>query len=300
MSKTVLIDGNNIMTRALYSEGTLIIDPSNKYNVLDYDWNEFRFKIFQYIYFSIKQAKNCSELVFVIDGKRHETWRNFKWKRYKTNRDKKKPSDKNIDWDEVMKQYNNFSLELSENFPFKIIKYKLAEGDDIIATIVMNTPQNHYIVSVDKDYIQLYEPNRVEIYSPLKQHTIKHPNPEHFIIEQCLLGQAKDNIYNILTPLDYPEDKRKKGFGPKALEKVMIIGYKKWLKDNNLEERFEFNRNLMDFKRIPKELQKIIMKKYVKENKPDPNLMYKFIKKQNWTFFLENWNEVEYMLMELY
>ena len=300
MSKTVLIDGNNIMARALHSEGTLVIDPNNKYNVLGYDWNEFRFKIFQYIYFSIKQAKNCSELVFAIDGKRHETWRNFKWKRYKTNRDKPKPSDKNIDWEQVMSQYNGLLTELANHFPFKVIKHKLAEGDDVIAIIVMNTPQQHYVVSVDKDYIQLYEPNRVEIYSPMKQHTISHPNPEHFVIEQCLLGQAKDNIYNIKTPLNHPEDKRKKGFGPKALEKVMVIGYKKWLKDEGLEERFEFNRDLMDFKRIPQELQNIIMKKYNQDNKPDPDKMYKFMKENNWTMFLDDWNNVEYTLMELY
>jgi len=298
--KTVLIDGNNIMVRSLHSDGTMILDPNNKYNVLDYDWNEFRFKIFQYIWFSIKQAKTCSELVFAIDGKRHETWRNHIWKNYKTNRDKKRPSDKNIDWDQVMSQYLKFSQELANNFPFKIIQYKLAEGDDIIATIVMNSPQKHYIVSVDKDYLQLYEPNRVEIYSPLKQSTIAHPNPQHFVIEQCLLGQAKDNIYNIKTPLDHPEGKRKIGFGPKALEKVMVVGYKKWLKDNGLEERFEFNRKLMDFKKIPKELQTIIMKKYQQDNKPDPNRMYKFIEKQNWTFFLDNWNNVEYTMMELY
>jgi len=298
--KTVLIDGNNIMQRSLHSDGTMIIDPNNKYNVLDYDWNMFRFNIFNYIYWSIKQAKNCSELVFAIDGKRHETWRNYVWKKYKANRDKPKPSDKNIDWKLVTEKYLNFAQELSENFPFKIIQYKLAEGDDIISTIVMNSPQKHYIVSVDKDYIQLYEPNRVEIYSPLKQSTIKHPNPEHFLIEQCLLGQSKDNIYNIKTPLDHPEDKRKIGFGPKALEKVMTIGYKKWLKDNNLEEKFDFNRSLIDFKKIPKELQNIIMKKYNKSNKPDPNKMYKFIKKQNWTMFLDNWTNIEYTLMELY
>jgi len=300
MSKTVLIDGNNIMARALHSEGTMIIDPNNKYNVLDYDWNEFRFKIFQYIWFSIKQSKTCSELVFAIDGKRHETWRNHIWKHYKTNRDVKRPSDKNIDWGQVMSQYQGFLQELANNFPFKVIQYKLAEGDDIIATIVMNSPQKHYIVSVDKDYLQLYEPNRVEIYSPMKQNTVAHPNPQHFIVEQCLLGQAKDNIYNIKTPLNHPEGKRKIGFGPKALEKVMVIGYKKWLKDNELEERFEFNRKLMDFKMIPKELQTIILKKYKQDNKPDPNRMYKFIEAQNWTFFLENWNNVEYTMMELY
>jgi len=294
MSKTVLIDGNNAMMRALHTDGTLIWDQDKK-NVLDYDWEYFEFRIFQTIYYSIFEA-NASELVFAIDGDKSKIWRKLYWSRYKESRKK----DNKINWSDVFDHYMSFMSELKDNFPFKILRNPNAEGDDIIGTIVQNSPQKHHIVSVDKDFMQLYEKDRVTIYSPLKQAEMKHPSPEHFIIEQCLLGQSKDDIFNIKTPLDHPQGKRKPGFGPKALEKVVSYGWKTWLKDNNLEERFEFNRNLMDFKRIPKSLQKSIMNMYKIKDFPHPDKMYKYIEKKNWNHFLDNWNNVEQKLLALY
>lgn len=294
MFKTVLIDGNNIMMRALFSEGTLIWDQEKK-NVLDYDWDTFKFKIFQSIYFSIIDAKTATELVFAVDGDRKTLWRMLYWPRYKESRKKKE----GMDWNLIFSNYFSYMEELKQHFPFKILRHKNAEGDDIIGTIVLNTPQKHYIVSVDKDFMQLYEKGRVTIYNPLKQTELKHPNPSHFITEQCLLGQSKDDIFNIKTPLDYPKGKRKPGFGPKALEKVVIYGVHKWLKDNNLEERFEFNRNLMDFRRIPKTVQKGIMKMYKVKDFPHPDKMYEYINKMGWNFFLDDWNNVEQKLLAL-
>ena len=299
MPKTVLLDGNNIMMRSLHTDGTLIIDPNDKNNIIDYDWNNFKFSIFKSIYYSIIQARGASECVFAIDGSRDDTWRKKYWVKYKSNRDKLKDSN-NIKWDLVFENYLSFLDEIKSSFPVRVIRHKFSEGDDVIGTIVLNTPQEHYIVSVDKDFQQLYEKGRVTIYSPLKQSTIEHPNPEFFIIEQCLIGQAKDNIFNIKTPLDYPDDKRKPGFGEKALEKVMIHGWKEWLKENKLEERFEFNRNLIDFRRIPKVVQKGIMELYKVKNYPEPSRMYEFMKKYGWNSFLDEWTKVEYTFMELY
>jgi hypothetical protein len=294
MSKTILIDGNNAMIRSLHSDGTLIWDKEKK-NVIEYDWQYFEFKIFQVIYYAISDV-NASELVFAIDGDKNSIWRKLYWPRYKESRKK----DNKIDWCLVFSHYKSFMGELKENFPFKILRHKNAEGDDIIGIIVQNTPQKHHIISVDKDFMQLYEKNRVSIYSPLKQAELKHPSPEHFIIEQCLLGQSKDDIFNIKTALDHPQGKRKPGFGPKALEKVITYGWKKWLKENKLEDRFEFNRNLMDFKRIPKSLQDNIMKMYKVKNFPHPDKMYKYIEKKNWNYFLDNWTNVEQKLLNLY
>ena len=296
MSKVVSIDGNNIMMRALFTEGTRILDPNDKKKVLDYDWNWFKFSIFKSIYYSIIQAKEASEVVFAIDGDKFKTWRKIYWKSYKDNRKK----DESIDWNEVFNQYFSFMDEIKNHFPVKVIRHANAEGDDVIAVVVMNVNTKHYIVSADKDFLQLYEKNRVEIYSPLKQSLQKHPNPEHFLIEQSLMGQAKDNIFNIKTPLDHPDGKRKPGFGPKALEKVMIYGWKKWLKENDLEKRYEFNKNLMDFKRIPEKLQENIMSMYKVKNYPEPDKMYEFMKKYGWNHFLDDWTTVERKFLEIY
>lgn len=298
--KTVLIDMNNLMMRMLFSGDVLISKPDDKYDIIDYDWNMFEFKIFSSVFYYMSQAKKCTELVLAIDGKRKDTWRNLKWPRYKDNRKKPKKNEYNIDWKEVNAKYLNLMTEILNNFPIKCIRCNLAEADDVIASIVMNTSQKHHIISSDKDYIQLYEPNRVAIFSPTKKDFMKHPNTELFVVEQSLIGQVKDNIFNIKTPLDYPDEKRKPGFGPKAAEKVFVHGYKKWLKENNLEERFEFNRTLLDFKRIPKDLQEFILKKYNSIEYPHADKMYKYLEKKNWTEFLDDWTWRERIFMELF
>jgi hypothetical protein len=57
-------------------------------------------------------------------------------------------------------------------------------------------------------------------------------------------------------------------------EKIIAGGYKKWLKDNKLEERFEINRNLIDFTRIPVSLREKILKSYSSYVTPQPEILY--------------------------
>ncbi len=190
-------------------------------------------------------------------------------------------------------------LDIKDCMPFKVVKAKDGEADDVIGTLVNDYPQDFYIISTDKDFLQLCS-DRVKIYNPMKKAHVEHPNPELFLVEECLRGQAKDNIYNIKTPLDHPEDKRKPGFGEKAFEKVLAHGYEKWLDENNLRDRFEFNRNLMDLSRVPNEIKKRIKREYDSYKKPNPDNIYKFIDRYGWPEYTENFTNVENKLLELY
>lgn len=150
---------------------------------------------------------------------------------------------------------------------------------------------------------------------------MSHPNPEMYLKESSLMGQQKDNIFNVLTPLDYPQELRKPQFGKKKAEKFLIEGldkaldkdvdYKRKFIDNdgkpqiynskiNLRERYEFNRNLMDFSKIPITIKETIMSKYKNYEYPHPEKIYEFFERMGWPWFLDNITNVENRLYELY
>jgi hypothetical protein len=141
-----------------------------------------------------------------------------------------------------------------------------------------------------------------------------------FLRELSLMGQRKDNIPNVKTPLDWPSELRKPGLGKKTCEKIFIQGidnylndilkYKKKYKDNegntqvytgrsDLKERYEFNRNLIDFKRIPNTIRERVLWKYKNYKFPEP-WMYPFFDKKGWPEFLENYTWVEDKLLRLF
>ena len=197
--------------------------------------------------------------------------------------------------------YDEFMEELKTHTPFKVIKIANVEADDTIGHLALNNPQDFYIISTDKDFLQLSS-KRVKIFNPLKKVLVEHPNPELFLVQECMTGQAKDNIYNIKTPLDHPDDKRKPGFGEKAFEKALAGagGWEAFVDEGGYRERFEFNRNLMDFARIPDEIKRRIDRDYNGYVKANPDNIYTFIEKHGWPDYLGNFTNVENKLLTLY
>lgn len=296
--KTICFDVNNLAMRNLFGQDVLKFDPKDNKKVVDMDTELFKYRVFDSIYKSLYKVQGVGEVVLAMDDRR--SWRRLYWTKYKAHRSASR--DKlEFDWDAYYDMYEGFLLEIKEHFPFKVIKCKDTEADDVIGVLCLEKPQDFYIISNDKDFLQLSRKN-VTIYNPLKKAHVDHPNPELFLVEQCLLGQAKDNIFNIKTPLDWPDDKRKPGFGEKAVEKVISHagGWKKWLEENNLVERYEFNRNLMDFNRIPEEIKKRVVRDYDTYTKPDLDCILPFFQKYGWPEYMESFTQVENKIMSVY
>lgn len=282
--------------RTLFSSDVLVKDKKDPKKILDVDYELFRRRMFDSIYGSLWKSKEKNELILAFDGK--QSWRKIYWPKYKEHR--KGQRDKlDLDWDEFYGVLNSYIEELSSHFPFKCIKIDNTEADDIIAVLCASVNSNFTVISTDKDFLQLSAPN-VKIYDPLKKKEVKHPNPELFIVEQCLRGQAKDNIFNIKTPLDYPDDKRKPAFGEKAFEKVVAYGWKKWLNEEGLEERFNYNRNLIDFEKIPSTIRNRVLKEYRSYKYPDPEMIWKFFEKHQWPDLIDNFTQIENKILEIY
>lgn len=313
--KSLLVDFNNIAVSKLFSRNVM---KREGYDVKDVDYRAWEYGVFSSIYSYFSKYKNVKEIVLAIDNK--QTWRKLYFPRYKEHR--KKAKDKfNIDWNEYNRNFLSYIKELQTHFPFKILDLKYCEGDDIIGAIALkNRDKEFIIISSDQDYLQLCR-NGVKLFSIQKQQEMSHPNPEMFLKESSLIGQQKDNIFNVLTPLDYPAELRKPAMGKKKAEKFLIEGLEKALDKDveykrkfigedgeqkvynsciNLKERYDFNRNLMDFSKIPKSLVKSIISKYENYEYPHPENIYKFFEMKGWPWFLDNITNIENKLYQLY
>lgn len=299
---TVLIDFNNLCFRTMFSKDVDIYGMQN--------FSIWRFFVFDSIYRAIWLDKNINEVVIAVDNK--NSWRKSYFSRYKERR--KKQRDKKLDWNLIFGEMNNLSKEFKHYMPFKVLHIMSAEADDIIAIIALHTDNNCIVVSNDEDYLQLCS-KRVKVYNPSKKKFITCSNPEKFVIGKCLTGQAKDDIFNVITPDNWgktklTEGKKKPGFGKVALKDVETIGYKKWLREKktytkldvevNPEKNFHRNRILMDFKKIPKTIIDRTLEQYYNQTYPPPDNIYQFFKKHNMREFLEKYHSVENKLLRMY
>lgn len=284
-----LFDVNNLFIRCLFVTPVGIKTKNPDYRL-------WRFLCVDNIYKSLFKSPKINEIILAVD---HPTsWRKLYWDRYKESR--KGARDKSgIDWQEFYVQMDNLLAEITDYLPFKVIKVKNAEADDVIAVLCMERKDRYTIISTDEDYLQLSSDD-IKLYNPLKHKYITCKSPRAFIIEKCLIGQKKDDIFNIKTPLDYPMKKKKPSFGKVQLEKVLRYGYEKWLEENAFTERFHTNRVLIDFNMIPKAIRTRILNTYDSYKLPDPDGFYEFFNKNGYTSYLENFDQVEKKLLSLY
>lgn len=303
MKNSVLIDFNNLCFRTLFSKDVDIKSGNPKFSL-------WRYFIFDAIYNSIWLDKNINEVVLAIDDK--NSWRKSYFPRYKERR--KKQRDDKVDWNIVFEEMKKLSRDLRHHMPFKIIHVRSAEADDVIAVIVLHTYNKCIIISNDEDYTQLCS-DRTKVYNPSKKKYTSYTNPDQFVIDKCLMGQHKDDIFNVITPTEWgktklTEGKKKPGFGKKSLNEVKNIGYKKWLRDKKPYKKYDtfvdpeknFNRNriLIDFKKIPQTIVNRVMDEYMNSTYPPPSNIYPFFKKYNMRGYIEKYHSVENKLLKMY
>jgi len=257
MSNCVLIDFNNLCYRLLFIKDVGVNTPGAVP-----DFTLWRFMILDAIY-QLMLKFDVTELVLAVDDK--NSWRKSYFPRYKESRKKKRDVQENVNWEMIFGLMKNYQDELKHYFPFKVLKVKSAEADDIIGVISLYSENKDIIISSnDEDFLQLCS-DRVKVWNPSKKEFSVCEDTERFLISKCLTGQAKDDIFNVLTPNDWGETEgtlgmRKPGLGPATAEKILKEDVSEWLRKNkknkfdvviNPEENFKRNQVLIDFKRIP-------------------------------------------------
>jgi len=298
---TLLIDYNNIaMMKAFHKEVNIESESPN--------YNMWMFLVFETIYDYIRKFKGVNDVVIAQDNKMYR--RRTYFKRYKEGRQKAKDK-KDIDWDTFYGHMNEFFTDMKKNFPFKCINIKYCEADDIIGHLALTLDKDMIILSADSDYKQVLS-DRVRAYSPRLDKFLTCDDTEQFLIESCLKGQAKDSIFNVITPEDYPADLRKPGFGDVKCKKWLDTGLDLMLNkridyDKNTykgtvlpADRYKVNRVLMDFRMIPVALSTVIEACYNDYVKPEMTNIYEYFNHRGWTRFLEDFQMTENKLITLY
>ncbi|NCD11287.1 MAG: hypothetical protein EOL93_01940 [Epsilonproteobacteria bacterium] len=285
MADLLLIDGNNLAIRLFLSQA---VQNGSKEIVGNYD-------LWRYLMFTnmIGYANSdTSRIVVAIDGP-GGSWRKIAFKPYKANRKAKRDASE-FDWSIFFKEYSNFMLSIDKHTPIKVINIERVEGDDVIGTIASKKysfDRNIKIVTADSDYKQLIRPH-VAVYDPMKGEYMECKDTEQWLREQSLMGQQKDNIYNVLTPDDWGEtpetkEKRKPGFGPVACKKVFDFGFDEWLDKNNARKLYMRNRFLIDLAMIPEQIQQAIIKEYNLKKDYDIDRVNELFEIYGWTSLTE-------------
>jgi 5'-3' exonuclease len=204
------------------------------------------------------------ELVIACDDTNY--WRKQIFPYYKANR-KKHAEDSDINWDDVYAFLSKIKAEIRENFPYKLIQYHSAEADDIIATLVkkygsvMNIGEKILILSGDKDFIQLHVYGNVKQYDPTRKKWITHDDPDLFLKEHVIKGDACDGIPSVLCEDDYyvKENRKIKRLTKQRLDSLINNINNT---DDGIKANIERNSQLIDLSRIPDEITNGILNEF--------------------------------------
>jgi hypothetical protein len=303
-----MFDFENLALRCFY--GNSDVEPESECPNYDY-WEYITFNSIYRMLFK----ERIHEVVLALDS---NSWRKIVYPHYKAHRKKKKEESK-VNWNLYAEKKQAFLNKVQEYLPFKVISVNRAEADDILGTLINHKKtENAIIVSMDADYLQLSD--KCRIYSPIKKEYVKVSNVEKFLLYTSLCGQKKDNIFNVKTPWDWPEERKKPPFGEKGIDKLILNDELDKFLDTPIEyefkdeeekviyaskvlprEMYNINRKLIDFTFTPKVMADKTIDTYENYNmNSSPDKLYEFFRIQNWKEALENFTQVESKLLELY
>lgn len=305
---TVFFDFNNLAIRNYMGNQDIWEDEDN------IQWGLWRYNCINSIMSTLWKIKDVSEVVVAVDDK-HQ-WRKAFYNRYKESR-KGKRKKTSHNWDDIYKHMNILAADLKHYFPFKVMKVKSSEADDIIAVLVRKMENDCIIIARDEDYFQLFaRKQNLRVLDPIKQILYSPddiPDVKDFILGLIFCGQKKDDIPNIYTPDDWglteaTEGKRKPGFGPVKWDSIkgdlkgfINAGYENKIYGKvDLSKNLRRNRVLVDFDKIPQTVVQRIVDCYNDScNLPPIENVYKFFEKNAMRHFIDKINSVENKLLPL-
>ena len=197
-------------------------------------------------------------IIFAKDCRRYNIWRNQYYNDYKKTRDdKNKRFNKDIfiyTYDEIVPDL----IDLGAN----IYYHENAEADDIIAILKKNIRNKYselpiYIITNDHDYLQLFDDNTY-IYNlkGLNLRTKSKGNSKLDLQFKIFRGDNSDNISSVVS---------KKIRDDKIIDLIYNKEkFDEFFKENNkLKEIYDTNDLLIDFNKIPQNIQDDVSK-YIK------------------------------------
>ena len=237
-----------------------------------------------------KFKEQYGELILCYDSKHY--WRREIFPQYKASR-KKIRTESDKDWEAIFEVLNQVRDELRDIFPYKFLEVYGAEADDIIAVLCGELEFDNgktLILSGDKDFIQLQKYKNVSQFSPITKKFVNGEDPQRYLAEHILKGDASDGIPNVLSPDNtFVEGLRQRPLGKKKIEawldnchpELGNMPTEDVLPNDETIRNFQRNRKLIDLDQSPKELFLLILKEYNEAPEGDRSkLLNYFIQKR--------------------
>ena len=228
--------------------------------------------------YKTKFGPDFGEFVIACDNKNY--WRRQLFPYYKANR-KKSQAESELDWKAIFECLGKIRAELKEFFPYRVIDVESAEADDVIGTLCQefgNTNEKILILSGDKDFQQLQQYINVQQYDPVRKKKIICNDPERFLLEHIIKGDAGDGIPNILSDDNsFVIGKRQSPVTQKKLDTLAALNLDGKYDHPNFRNYIR-NKQLIDLTQIPANVRQNILESYTSQGgKKSPNLLNYFI-----------------------
>lgn len=278
----ILVDFNQIMI------ANLMMQLGNHKNA-EVDENMLRHMILNSIRSNrTKFTAEFGEIIICADDKNY--WRRASFPYYKASR-RKSREDSELDWNAIFTSLNKIREEIKTFFPYKVIQIDTAEADDIIGTIVhkegtiMNSGEKILILSSDKDYIQLHKYGNVSQYNPALKKYVKHSNPELYLLEHIIKGDAGDGIPNILSSDNcFVVGERQKPITQKRLISFMNTA----TMSEEVLRNYKRNESLINLSLVPDRIKEKITEKYDEVNTNNRSKLFNYFIANNLNNLMEN------------
>lgn len=198
------------------------------------------------------------DIIFAMDDRLKN---NFRLSLYPTYKGQRKLVKKSYDVFALTDYISNVvfkELDVENKYGYHFIKVEGAEGDDVIATILMNFKDryaNILLLASDHDYLQIDNIHQFDLLGREVKRTLgdEEVTADQFLLGKILMGDKSDNISQVF-----------KKCGPKTALK--LVKDKDLLKQKLNEsqdaiKQFQLNKKIISFKEIPSELTKKIIEK---------------------------------------
>lgn len=243
--------------------------------------------------YKTKFGPEYGKMVIACDASNY--WRRQLFPYYKANR-KKSQAASELDWKAIFECLNKVRDELTEYFPYSIIRIDTAEADDIIGTLCKeygNTNEKILIISGDKDFQQLQRFMNVKQYNPVMKKFITCNDPDRFLKEHIIKGDSGDGIPNFLSDDNsLVTGVRQKPITQKKLDSWVNKNPEEFCDSMTQLRNYKRNQQLIDLNMIPDEVYARVIESYMSqlEKKASPGLMNYFITNRLKNL-MENMNE---------
>lgn len=199
-SRVLIVDGLNLFIRCFSAIPTLDEDGSHIGGLVGF---------LKSLGATIRMVKP-TRVVVVFDGKGGSLRRKKVYSNYKEQRAMKSRLNRVVGFEDIVDEQQSMKWQISrvyqylQQLPITTIMIDHIEADDVIAYLSSYFGEKVYILSNDRDFLQLVS-DRVNVYVPTKKKMYNPQNlleeygiwSQNFAIYKALLGDKSDNIQGI-------------------------------------------------------------------------------------------------------